>query len=54
MYLWYAVNPQCRRYTLSTLTCWVGASEYTTGFVGEGMSGSDKKFGVVGLTLFDL
>ncbi len=27
--------------------------EYTTGFVG-GMSGLDKKVGVVGLTLFDL
>ncbi|KAF2502399.1 D-galacturonic acid reductase-like protein [Lophium mytilinum] len=32
----------------------VGTGEYTTGFVGGGMSGSDKKLGVVGLTLFDL
>jgi hypothetical protein len=28
--------------------------EYTTGFVGGGASGSDKKVGVVGLSLFDL
>lgn len=34
--------------------CMVGTGEYTTGFVGGGMSGSDKKVGVVGLTLFDL
>lgn len=32
----------------------VGTGEYTTGFVGGGMSGSDKKIGVVGLTMFDL
>ncbi|EON63551.1 NAD binding Rossmann fold oxidoreductase [Coniosporium apollinis CBS 100218] len=32
----------------------VGTGEYTTGFVGGGMSGSDKKVGVVGLTMFDL
>lgn len=32
----------------------VGCGEYTTGFVGGGMSGSDKKVGVVALTLFDL
>lgn len=32
----------------------IGTGEYTTGFVGGGMSGSDKKVGVVGLTLFDL
>ncbi|CAF9903737.1 MAG: hypothetical protein ALECFALPRED_002953 [Alectoria fallacina] len=32
----------------------VGTGEYTTGFVGGGMSTSDKKIGVVGLTLFDL
>ncbi|PGH11340.1 hypothetical protein AJ79_04956 [Helicocarpus griseus UAMH5409] len=32
----------------------VGTGEYTTGFVGGGASGSDKKIGVVGLTLFDL
>ncbi|KAI5924794.1 D-galacturonic acid reductase [Camillea tinctor] len=32
----------------------VGTGEYTTGFVGSGASGSDKKVGVVGLTLFDL
>lgn len=32
----------------------VGTGEYTTGFVGTGASGSDKKVGVVGLTLFDL
>ena len=34
--------------------CMAGTGEYTTGFVGGGMSGSDKKVGVVGLTLFDL
>ena len=32
----------------------VGTGEYTTGFVGGGASKSDKKVGVVGLTLFDL
>jgi D-galacturonate reductase len=32
----------------------VGTGEYTTGYVGGGASGSDKKVGVVGLTLFDL
>lgn len=32
----------------------MGTGEYTTGFVGGGTSGSDKKVGVVGLTLFDL
>ncbi|CAL3965634.1 unnamed protein product [Diplocarpon coronariae] len=32
----------------------VGTGEYTTGFVGSGASGSDKKVGVVGLTMFDL
>ncbi|EFZ04428.1 hypothetical protein MHUMG1_07830 [Metarhizium humberi] len=32
----------------------IGTGEYTTGFVGTGASGSDKKVGVVGLTLFDL
>ena len=32
----------------------VGTGEYTTGFVGGGMSKSDKKVGVVGLTMFDL
>lgn len=32
----------------------VGTGEYTTGFVGNGASGSDKKVGVVGLSLFDL
>lgn len=32
----------------------VGTGEYTTGFVGGGISGSDKTVGVVGLTLFDL
>ncbi|MCJ1351484.1 MAG: hypothetical protein MMC33_001468 [Icmadophila ericetorum] len=32
----------------------VGTGEYTTGFVGGGQSTSDKKVGVVGLTLFDL
>lgn len=31
-----------------------GAGEYTTGFVGGQQSGSDKKVGVVALTLFDL
>lgn len=37
-----------------TLHHQVGTGEYTTGFVGGGASGSDKKVGVVGLTLFDL
>ncbi|KEY73305.1 hypothetical protein S7711_01424 [Stachybotrys chartarum IBT 7711] len=32
----------------------VGTGEYTTGFIGTGGSASDKKIGVVGLTLFDL
>ncbi|KOS21295.1 Uncharacterized protein ESCO_006699 [Escovopsis weberi] len=32
----------------------IGTGEYTTGYVGGGASGSDKKVGVVGLTLFDL
>ena len=32
----------------------MGTGEYTTGFVGGGASTSDKKVGVVGLTLFDL
>ncbi|KAF1985194.1 D-galacturonic acid reductase-like protein [Aulographum hederae CBS 113979] len=32
----------------------VGTGEYTTGWVGTGGSTSDKKVGVVGLTLFDL
>ncbi|KAG6001673.1 hypothetical protein E4U43_001263 [Claviceps pusilla] len=32
----------------------IGTGEYTTGFVGGAASASDKKVGVVGLTLFDL
>ncbi|KAK4213322.1 putative d-galacturonic acid reductase [Rhypophila decipiens] len=32
----------------------VGSGEYTTGFVGSGASESDKKVGVVGLSMFDL
>ncbi|PHH83298.1 hypothetical protein CDD82_2268 [Ophiocordyceps australis] len=32
----------------------IGTGEYTTGFVGSGASASDKKVGVVGLTMFDL
>lgn len=32
----------------------MGTGEYTTGFVGGAASGSDKKVGVVGLSLFDL
>ncbi|KAL4810321.1 hypothetical protein BDV18DRAFT_130762 [Aspergillus unguis] len=32
----------------------VGTGEYTTGYVGGAASGSDKKVGVVGLSLFDL
>ncbi|KAG9241096.1 hypothetical protein BJ878DRAFT_536729 [Calycina marina] len=32
----------------------VRIEEYTTGFVGGGASSSDKKIGVVGLTMFDL
>jgi len=31
-----------------------GTGEYTTGWIGSGTSTSDKKIGVVGLTLFDL
>ncbi|KAG6872875.1 hypothetical protein C0995_005733 [Termitomyces sp. Mi166 len=37
---------------LNVLMC--GSGEYTTGWVGTGASKSDKKIGVVGLTLFDL
>lgn len=40
--------------SIHVLTEQVGTGEYTTGFVGGGASGSDKKVGVVGLTLFDL
>ncbi|KDN52946.1 NAD(P)-binding protein [Tilletiaria anomala UBC 951] len=36
----------------NVLCCGIG--EYTTGFVGTGASKSDKKVGVVGLTMFDL
>ena len=32
----------------------MGTGEYTTGYTGSGASKSDKKVGVVGLTLFDL
>jgi len=32
----------------------VGTGEYTTGYTGSGATGSDKKCGVVGLTMFDL
>ncbi|KJZ71456.1 hypothetical protein HIM_09180 [Hirsutella minnesotensis 3608] len=32
----------------------IGTGEYTTGYVGTGASASDKKVGVVGLTMFDL
>jgi hypothetical protein len=38
----------------STYECRGTSGEYTTGFVGGGASGSDKKVGVVGLSLFDL
>ena len=34
--------------------CMIGTGEYTTGFVDGAQSLSDKKVGVVGLTLFDL
>ncbi|KAF7306669.1 GFO-IDH-MocA domain-containing protein [Mycena indigotica] len=37
---------------INALMC--GTGEYTTGWVGTGASKSDKKIGVVGLTLFDL
>ncbi|KIK71188.1 hypothetical protein GYMLUDRAFT_90173 [Collybiopsis luxurians FD-317 M1] len=37
---------------LNVLMC--GTGEYTTGWTGSGASKSDKKIGVVGLTLFDL
>jgi D-galacturonate reductase len=40
--------------TRKLMTSQVGTGEYTTGFVGGGASKSDKKVGVVGLTLFDL
>jgi D-galacturonate reductase len=42
------------QWTIWLTTKQVGTGEYTTGFVGGGASGSDKKVGVVGLTLFDL
>jgi len=42
------------QHKLTKLQFQVGTGEYTTGFVGGGASGSDKKVGVVGLTLFDL
>jgi len=45
-------NPAAGSKPLNVLM--VGTGEYTTGFVGGGASGSDKKVGVVGLTLFDL
>jgi D-galacturonate reductase len=45
-------NPTAGSQPLNVLM--VGTGEYTTGFVGTGASGSDKKVGVVGLTLFDL
>lgn len=32
----------------------VGAGEYTTGYVHNAASSSDKKVGVVGLVMFDL
>lgn len=34
--------------------CMVGTGEYTTGYVGGGQSTSDKKTGVIGLSMFDL
>jgi len=34
--------------------CMIGTGEYTTGYVGGQQSKSDKKVGVVALTLFDL
>lgn len=37
---------------LNVLMC--GTGEYTTGWTGSGASKSDKKIGVVGLTMFDL
>ncbi|KAG8767410.1 hypothetical protein FRC15_005703, partial [Serendipita sp. 397] len=37
---------------LNVLMC--GTGEYTTGYNDAGASQSDKKVGVVGLTLFDL
>ncbi|TDL28669.1 NAD(P)-binding protein [Rickenella mellea] len=37
---------------INVLMC--GTGEYTTGWTGSGASKSDKKIGVVGLTLFDL
>lgn len=45
-----APSPACDKLTIGQ----VGTGEYTTGFVGGGASGSDKKVGVVGLSLFDL
>src|ERR1700709_1137755 len=49
-----AENVPAKGQTKPLNVCMVGTGEYTTGFVGGGQSGSDKKVGVVGLTLFDL
>lgn len=43
-----------RRENEAELFLQIGTGEYTTGWVGTGGSNSDKKVGVVGLTLFDL
>jgi phage terminase large subunit-like protein len=49
------VSPECKPdWSRWLIMRKVGTGEYTTGFVGGGASGSDKKVGVVGLTLFDL
>jgi len=47
-------NPTIKCESLGLIQPQVGTGEYTTGFVGGGASKSDKKVGVVGLTLFDL
>lgn len=49
-----APRPLAADWVVVLLPFQVGTGEYTTGFVGGGASGSDKKVGVVGLTLFDL
>lgn len=54
---WYVDEPTRRIFIKDAnhrIKYQVGSGEYTTGFVGGGASGSDKKVGVVGLTMFDL
>lgn len=53
-FLVVASHPQPSSHTIMAPLNVLMVDLYTTGFVGGGMSGSDKKVGVVGLTLFDL